>query len=153
MKLSEIAEHIAKINPDCCMVYNCEVIHGCRESWYEESLINPLVDYYMFDVLHLCGCGNPEDTYEAIRKYLHIRKFYYENKEFTWENIKEEYKTQLSIDVDNDVEYGILQFMMYVLDRSGFTEHGSSVGGCWLTEDGERLLTVLDAWHEKENKE
>lgn len=28
------------------------------------------------------------------------------------------------------------------------TEHGSGIGGCWLTEDGERLLTVLDAWYE-----
>ena len=23
-----------------------------------------------------------------------------------------------------------------------------NIGGCWLTEDGERLLTVLDAWYE-----
>ena len=148
MKLSEIAEHIAKINPDCHMV----VIPGCRESWYEESLINPLVDYYMFDVLHLCGCGNPEDTYEAIRRYLHVRKLRHENKDITWDGIKEQYKAQLCIDVDNDTEHGVLQFMMYVLDYYDFTEHGSSVGGCWLTEKGKMLLTVLDAWHEMKNK-
>ena len=154
MKLSEIAEHIAKINPDCYMVYNGEVIPGCRESWYEESLIDSLVNYYMFDVLHLCGCGNPEDTYEAIRRYLHIRKLRHENKDITWDGIKEQYKTQLCIDVDNDTEHGVLQFMMYVLDHYDFTEHGSSIGGCWLTEKGEMLLTVLDAWHEKmENEE
>ena len=59
MKLSEIAEHIIQYNPDCCMAENKEVITGCREQWYEESLINPLMDYYMFEVMDLCGCGNP----------------------------------------------------------------------------------------------
>lgn len=100
----------------------------------------------------MCGCGNPEDTYEAIRRYLHIRKLWHKNKNITWDGVKEQYKTQLCIDVDNDIEHGVLQFMMYVLDHYDFTEHGSSIGGCWLTEKGEMLLTVLDAWHEMENK-
>lgn len=48
---------------------------------------------------------------------------------------------------------GLLQFMAYILDDRGFTEHGSSIGGCWLTEKGEMFLTVLDAWdqYNKEN--
>ena len=41
--------------------------------------------------------------------------------------------------------------MMYVLDHNGFTEHGNSIGGCWITDKGRRLLTVLDAWHDSEN--
>lgn len=52
----------------------------------------------------------------------------------------------------DSMNYGMLQLLAYVLDSYGFTEHGSSVGGCWLTKDGERLLTVLDAWHDLEEK-
>ena len=52
------------------------------------------------------------------------------------------------MDYDDSIQYGMLQFLAYVLDSYGFTTHGSGIGGCWLTEDGERLLTVLDAWYE-----
>ena len=43
--------------------------------------------------------------------------------------------------------------MMYVLDYKGFTEHGGSIGGCWLTDKGRRLLTVLDAWNNVNSNE
>lgn len=43
MRLSEIAENIVKYHPDCCMAKNYEIINGCREDWYEESLIEPLI--------------------------------------------------------------------------------------------------------------
>ena len=46
------------------------------------------------------------------------------------------------------VKTEMIKCMKYVLDSYGFTEHGGGIGGCWLTEDGERLLTVLDAWHD-----
>jgi hypothetical protein len=31
----------------------------------------------------------------------------------------------------------------YVLDSHGLTEHGSSVGGSWLTHEGVRILALL----------
>ena len=43
MKLSEIAEYIVENYPDCCMACNNEVNKGCREEWYEESLIAPRI--------------------------------------------------------------------------------------------------------------
>ena len=73
MKLSEIAEYIADNYPESNIAYNNDVIKGCREEWYEESLIDPLLDFYMHEELGLCGCGNPEFTYETIGRYLSIR--------------------------------------------------------------------------------
>ena len=32
-------------------------------------------------------------------------------------------------------------------------EHGSSIGGSWLTKEGKMYLTVLNAWREREDKE
>ena len=31
----------------------------------------------------------------------------------------------------------------YELDRANFTDHGTSIFGCWLTEDGEYLLWAI----------
>ena len=152
MRLSEIAEYIVENNPKCCMAYNNTVDKGCRDGWYEEYLIEPLMDYYMFEELGLCGCGVPEETYEAIRLYLQIRKDWYEDK-IEYVEVNRRYLTDLHIDDADELQSGILQFMMYVLDDRGFTDHGGSIGGCWLTDAGERLLTVLNAWHEDRTKE
>ena len=39
-----------------------------------------------------------------------------------------------------------------MLDSKGIVEHGSSIGGCWLSKLGEMYLTVLNAWREQEVK-
>lgn len=147
MKLSEIAEYVVDNYPNCYMAYNNEVIKGCREEWYEESLIKPLLNFYMHEKIMLCECGSPEDTYEVIRRYLHIRKAHFRDN-LSYDLVKESYNVNLHMDYSDSIQYGMLLFLMYVLDDYGFTEHGGGIGGCWLTEDGERLLTVLDEWHE-----
>ena len=152
MRLSEIAEYIVENNPECCMTYNNTVDKGCRDDWYEEYLIEPLMDYYMFEELGLCGCGVPEETYKVIRRYLHVRNDWSTNK-IRYDEMKKRYLTELHIDPDDELQFGILQFFAYVLDDRGFTDHGGSIGGCWLTDDGERLLTVSNAWHEDRTKE
>ena len=150
MKLSEIAEHIVDEYPDCSIAHNNEFIRGCREEFYEESLVDMLLSYYMNEYMDLCGCGCPECTYEVIRNYLRIRKDFHSSIDIENFNTDRRYLEDLHIDTTNDSQYGILQFMMYMLDSYNFTEHGSSIGGCWLTEDGERLLVVLDAWYNQE---
>lgn len=149
MRLSEIAEHVVDNNPNCCVRF--EVIRDCRTEPYEESLIEPLLNFYMHEKMDMCGCGTPEDTYEVIRRYLRIRKNCFAEK-LSWEDVVERYETNLHMNYSDSMNYGMLQLLAYVLDSYGFTEHGSSVGGCWLTKDGERLLTVLDAWHDLEEK-
>lgn len=152
MRLSEIAEYIVEHRSDCCMAVNHDVIKGCREDWYEEYLINPLMDYYMYEELNLCGCGSPEFTYSAIREYLHIREDWYKNR-IKYDGVLQRYKKNLHIDDNDSLQSGLLQFMMYILDHKGFTEHGGSIGGCWITDKGRRLLTVLDAWNDASSNE
>ena len=149
MKLSEIAEYIIEKYPNCCMSNNNDVVKGCREKWYEESLIDPLMDFFSYELLHLCGCGTPEDTYELIRKILTIR-FEWQSRKISYEEVIRRYKDDLKLDTNNSSHYGILQFVMYILDHNGILEHGSSIGGCWLTNLGEMYLTVLNAWYDRE---
>lgn len=150
MRLSEIAEYMIDHHMEESL--ESEVVRGNREKWYEESLIDPLMDEFWYHDLGLCGCNCPEDTKEAIRKYLHIRKDFHD-KELTYEGVVRRYRTDLGIDEHSQVQHGVLQFMMYVLDKEGYTEHGGSVGGCWLTKKGEMFMDVLDAWYKREHSE
>lgn len=150
MRLSEIAEYVIEKYPDCCMACNNDVTKGCREDWYEESLIDHLMDFFSYEILHLCGCGCPEDTYEIIRKILTIR-FEWQSRKISYEEVIKRYKNDLGLDTKkNSNHYGALQFVMYILDHNGILEHGSSIGGCWLTSLGEMYLTVLNAWYDRE---
>ena len=148
MKLSEIAEHITEKYPDCCMACNNDVKQGCREEWYEEYLIDLLMDFFTYEIVGMCGCGCPEDTYEVIRRVLNIRNDWQKDN-IEYEAVEERYKTDLELDTNNDIDYGLLQFILYVLDDKEILEHGSSIGGCWLTNLGKMYLTVLNAWFEK----
>lgn len=150
MRLSEIAEYMIDHHMEESL--ESEVVCGNHEKWYEESLIDPLMDEFWYHDLGLCGCNCPEDTKKAIRKYLHIRKDFHD-KELTYEGVVRRYRTDLGIDEHSQVQHGVLQFMMYVLDKEGYTDHGGSVGGCWLTKKGEMFMDVLDAWYKREHLE
>ncbi len=149
MRLSEIAEFVVEKYPDCCIQCSQK---GCREDWYEEYLIDELMDFFSYDIMDMCGCGCPECTYELIRKVLAIRADKHNDK-ITYEETIRRYKDDLDLDDSNDNQSGALQFILYMLDSKEIVEHGSSIGGCWLTKLGEMYLTVLNAWHEREKRE
>lgn len=151
MKLSEIAEFVVEKYPDCCMASNNVVSKGCREDWYEEYLIDELMSFFSYEIMDMCGCGCPEDTYELIRRVLNVRYDWYIDK-IEYEEIKKRYKEDLHLDTEDTLHYGALQFVLYILDSSGILNHGSSIGGCWLTDLGKMYLTVLNAWHEQKEK-
>ena len=111
MRLSEIAEYMIEHHMGESL--ESEVVRGNHEKWYEESLIDPLMDEFWYHDLGLCGCNCPEDTKEAIRKYLHIRKDFHD-KELAYEGVVRRYRTDLGIDEHSQVQYGVLQFMMYM---------------------------------------
>ena len=151
MTLNEIAKKILSI--DSNNVTDPEYLKELVENYPEEEelLIEPLMDYFMYEKLGLCGCGSPEDSYEAIRRYLHVRKDAHDDT-LPYNEIHDRYMSDLHINCSDELQYGILQFLMYILDSRGFTEHGGSIGGCWLTESGEMLMIVLDTWHEYNKK-
>lgn len=151
MTLNKIAKKILSV--DSNNVSDPEYLKKLMENYPEEEelLIEPLMDYIMYEKLGLCGCGSPEDTYEIIRRYLHVRKDAHDGN-LPYNEVYDRYMSDLHINCSDELQYGILQFLMYILDSYGFTEHGCSVSGCWLTESGEMLMIVLDAWHEDNKK-
>ena len=113
----------------------------------DDYLIEDLIRFFNHELLALCGCGNPEETYEVIRKLLQIRKEFDEST-ISYDDVLERYKTDLGLDVTDTKHSGILQFMLYVLDNKEFLEHDEDIEHCRLTKLGKMYLLVLNAWHE-----
>lgn len=78
--------------------------------------------------LGICGCGCPDEVYKAIHEML----LYFEpsdqiDRKYLWQDPYE-------------------AFMCYFLNEQGFLDHGSSVYGSVLTEDGYKLLGYLNIY-------
>lgn len=79
------------------------------------------------DDLGLCGCGIPEEAYALVRSLLSLTPFY---------------KHLDAVDAllpDAATKHIVLS----VLDSAGLTEHGTTIGGSWITPKGSFLLAVL----------
>ncbi len=78
------------------------------------------IKYYYFEKLDWCGCGSPEKALREIAKYLEGRI------------------------ADQPLPDDPLALCLaYELDRAGFTDHGSNILHCWLTEAGEQFLGAI----------
>lgn len=109
-----------------------------NNGYYENAL--DFIQCYLFG---FCICGNPELNVEYVKKGLkHIsQKCPYDYK----------YKEEFNKWMDNWEKEGIeifgnkksKQFFLYWATNEGFIEHGSSIIGSWLTDEGEELLKDL----------
>jgi hypothetical protein len=85
----------------------------------------------------MCGCGNPEVAWQAIRNYLDMT----------------------SGDKDHwyDAATGEQWMFIYLMDHLGLTEHGGGVRGAWITKKGEEVLLFLEThgagWQDKDDVE
>ena len=77
--------------------------------------------------LGICGCGSPEEAYEAIHNLLLSLRVK------NWDDWLDT--------IDNDI-YALI--LVYLLDGKGYLEHGTSIRHPWLTTKGEQLLEALD---------
>lgn len=78
------------------------------------------------DKLRFCGCGNPDLVFDEVIKVLRACPLY----EGNW---------QPSPDLGPIGQ----ELLLYVMSDADLIEHGSSVGGSWITPEGERFLAVV----------
>lgn len=89
--------------------------------------------------LERCGCGRPEDVLEFVCKVLQLLEKRYERPpgpdayEACLNGLKE---------IGLDLYTPIGEFTLHTLDHLGFLEHGSGIGGSWLTSKGEQLAAA-----------
>lgn len=105
------------------------------------------VQAFYYETLKWCGCGNPEDALGLMRNILRLLKArsdansaddpYTPYPKSGWAKYTAELDAVLG-----DGPLGLSY--LYMLDALELTEHGGSVGGCWLTSEGERVLSLLE---------
>lgn len=154
-KLSSYMKYIINIYLDGCAAYNwlqgdySEILADKRlpEEYEIEDIVEDCLNEFHND-LGLCGCGNPEETYEVIRRILNILSF-----DVDWETRQKQFSEICNADMNNENYNGLIQFVLYILDDKGFLEHGSSISSAWLTEKGKIYLDLLNMWNEIRNKQ
>ena len=99
---------------------------------YEEDLVG-IIKWYYYEKLGWCGCGLPGDAMRAIAKYLEARSLTYPESNA---KMKENFPP-------NGDDNELVLCLAYELDRAEFTEHGSSIFSCWLTDDGKYFLWAI----------
>lgn len=134
-RIMEIFNWIKENRPDSSISSNDFSNYQISEIFEE------VVEHFSYFEIGLCGCGMPDSTIDTIRDYLKIIK---DTQGSRLDNRKAALKKVF------DVEYitsdSLLQFMAYVLDHLGFTEHGSGIDGCWITDLGEMCLYAYDLY-------
>lgn len=81
--------------------------------------------------LALCGCGNPEASYDLVRGLLVLAPFY------------ERYKEVRDFFGDAPASEGAYHMVLSLMTHAGLIEHGGTAGGSWATEKGKRYLELM----------
>lgn len=99
-----------------------------------------------YGLLHLCGCGCPEEAYNFCRDVL---------ASFDRRGVHDEPPTREWVNAEDAVEKLIKErhadaahVLSHLLTHLDLLEHGGSVGGSWLTKNGERIVDMEPATEE-----
>lgn len=152
-RTKEIANYIIEKYPQSCISQNSK--NDTNNGWVTVSingvslrqssnLREQCEDFFYFEKLNWCGCGNPEIVKYEILKYLRIKDWWYDidYSSETYKLLSRKFREAFGV---NDV-YGspLLLALAYTLDAAGFTEHGSSIGGAWITDEGRMFMFLLE---------
>jgi len=78
-----------------------------------------------------CGCGSSDTLQELAFEVLELFSKPHKDRDFS---------------VYDKIEYEIIA---HWLDNVGMIEHGSSIGGAWLSEEGEQVFESIKSVKEK----
>lgn len=141
-QIIEIAKYISENYPESCIGYNLKK-YKMDYSEIADEILEDCEDFFYLEKLDWCGCGDPSIAKHCIRDYLKIIKM---SNDIRDPSDAYEVKEALMADrfgcktiYDNE----LLLCLAYALDAAGFTDHGSSIGGAWITKEGEMFLNIL----------
>lgn len=115
-------------------------------------------DFY-YNKLEFCGCGSPSDILYVIKNILNVIEKKLKDCDAKIDNRYEVYQENLknslnqkddSMEEEFSTNEGIVQIIYNVLTNVDVLEHGSSIGGSWLTDYGKELLKHLNSCNDDE---
>lgn len=162
MTKTQIASWIIKYYPDSAFTYNNKKYLEDTDMTENIDVLD-IVNFFAQDVLGLCVCGDTEITYKVLKAILEAQETFHNDLDSLANMSANERKYLMSANemrnielgnlcntsMENENYYGLIQFVWYILDNKGFLEHGSSIGGAWLTEQGKMFLYALQEWESK----
>lgn len=93
-----------------------------------------VLDALVSTELGWCACGNPEKVDRMMLTYLEWAEARFDDQSnVTWDTALD--------NVSDDAKF----LLAYIADDLDWTEHGGSVGGAWLTDDGKQAMANLRA--------
>lgn len=111
--------------------------------------IEESIKWFYYELLGWCGCGDPKEAFGAVRDYLSLVNYRDEHKTEENQNYtRKDYDDACAyckekFGSDSVYDNPLLLCLAYTMDDKELTEHGSSIGGAWLTGIGEMLLALL----------
>ena len=133
-RYNEIADYIIHKYDHSCLAFNGKDSGDLRQD---------CEDFFYFEKLNWCGCGAPEDVKREIYKYFNILEWWASDRHLDHSYNELCKKFEEAFGVENVYDNPLLLALAYSMDAAGFTEHGSSIGGAWLTDEGKMFLFVL----------
>jgi hypothetical protein len=140
INLENITKYIMESYPNSCMAVN---YNGLYEPTLEEC-----IDFFYYEKLKWCGCGDPDMAKRVVRDYLRILNeddLYYKktnNANNAYSRKCKMFSERFGVQTVYDNE--LLLCLAYTLDAAEFTEHGSGIGGAWITSEGKMFLWLLE---------
>jgi hypothetical protein len=88
-------------------------------------------DYIWLEMLGFCGCYS-RSLYDLTFKILqHLYEAHQKDEPWYYE-----YESK------NEAETDLQELILHMFDAKRWTEHGTSVRGSWLTEEGARIASI-----------
>lgn len=88
----------------------------------------------IYEQLAFCGCGDPTEAYETLQDVLSA----FDTEGRTFEGSREAIRVHKAM-----IPGKYWDLLVYLLDSKGLLEHGSSIGGSWLSDLGKKILKDL----------
>lgn len=137
MTIQTIISYIIEKYPKSCLAVNLMKPRSGIKPTAEE-----VVKFFYTERLEWCTCGDPQVACDCIKNYLSALNIKTGDRQSDMDTRHAALKEHFGVEwvYDNP----LLLCLAYTLDTAKFTEHGTGIGGAWLTDEGKMFLYALE---------
>lgn len=132
--IGALIDYTLKCFPDSCFSRNWT--NDWDKIWNtNETIIKQAYKLFRYEILNWCGCGDVEGSDNTVMYFLKMCN--------CWGNERSQIMEE-HFGVESIYDNMLLLCLAYTMDAAELTEHGSGIGGAWLTDRGKIFLWVLE---------